>query len=295
MNELACIEAFVTIVDYGSQLEAAKRLHQTGAAINKKLAKLEEKLGVLLLDRDNKTSKLTPIGERYYHAYKELLEKLEETHQIAKLDKARPKGRLMISVNRAIANNWIVPHVKAFLKRYPDINLVFDIAEKPSDYVPGKQDILIASDFIRHENLVRKNCFITRDVLCASPQYLKQQGEPKKLSDLHQLHYIGLCARSPLNTIQLSDNKSLEINQPYIRINDDQTTIELALKHLGFIFIKEYEVSNELQSGKLIEILPKLNKTKAHIAIYYHYQQYLDPKIRVFVDYFSEKFVRTSQ
>jgi len=290
MNELACIQAFIAIVDHGSQLEAAKQLHQTGAAINKKLAKLEQKLGVLLLERDNKTSKLTPIGERYYHAYKEIVEKLDETHQIAKINKAKPKGRLMVSVNRAIANRWIVPHVKPFLKHYPDIQLVLDIAEKTADYIPDKQDILIAPDFMQHENLVKKNGFLTRDIICASPAYLKQQTPLKKLSDLHQLDYIGLCARAPLNTIELNPQKSIEINQPYIRVNDDQTAIELALKGLGFIFIKEYEVIDAIKQGKLVEIFPEFNKTKTYIAMYYHYQQYLDPKIRVFVDYFFEKF-----
>jgi len=289
MNELVCIQAFIAIVDAGTQSKAAEKLHLTSAAVNKQLAKLEAILGVQLLERDNKTSKLTPIGERYYHAYKEVIEKLNDAHQIAKRDKSKPKGRLLINVNRAIAMRCIVPHLKRFIKQYPDINLIFDIAEKSADFIPGKQDILIAPDQSPHETLVKKNGFITRDILCASPHYIKKNGMPKTIADLHQLHYIGSCARAPLNTIHLAPNKTLEINQPFIRVNDNQTAIEMACKNLGFIYIKEYEVLHEIQSGRLIELLAKLNKTKIHIAIYYHYQQYLDPKVRVFVDYFSER------
>ncbi len=287
MHELALIEAFVAIVENGSQLAAANALDQTGAAINKKLNKLETKLGVQLLERDNKGSQLTPIGNRYYEAYKEILEKISEADQIAKLSKAKPSGRLMVSTNRGIAHHLIVPHLNVFLKKYPDIFLVIDIAEKPIDYIPGKQDILIAPDNMIHENLVRKKLFTTRDMICSSKTYLKNNNVPKKLSDLHQLDYIGQCTRAPLNRIQLDTNKCIEISKPFIRVNDTQTEIELALNHLGFIYVKEYQILPYLKSGALIEILPHLNKSKINISLYYHHQQYVDPKIRVFIEHFS--------
>jgi DNA-binding transcriptional LysR family regulator len=289
MNELACIQAFVSIVETGSQLLAAKKLHQTNAAINKKLAKLEAKLGIQLLERDNKSSKLTPKGKHYYAAYKEVLEKLTDIEQIASLDKATPKGRLMVTMSRSIANGFIVPHVKSFLKKYPELFLVMDIAEKTADYIPGRQDILIAPDVMLHENLVRKKLISTRDILCASPVYLKKHGQPKKLSDLQQLDYVGHCTRAPVNTIDLGNGKSIEISKPLLRVNDDATAISLALRHLGFIYIKQYQVINELTSGRLIEILPKLNKNQTNIAMHYHYQQYIPPKIKVFIDYFVSK------
>ena len=287
MNELSCIQAFVSIVENGSQLEASKRLNQTGAAINKKLAKLETKLGVLLLERDTKSSKLTPIGEQYYHIYRDILDKLEDASQIALKDKAKPKGRLLISVNASIAKNYLAPRIAEFTSLYPDIFLVLDIAEKTADFIPGKQDILIAPDYMQYENLVRKKIFETSDILCASPSYIKFFGSPEDLQSLHQHRYIGQCQRQPLNQIILSKKHQTEINKPFMRVNDERIAIELALQGLGFIYIKSSQVDEYLSKKELVQLLPEITKNKTSYSMYYHAQNFTPPKVRAFLDFFS--------
>mgnify|MGYP001981860872 CR=1 FL=1 len=284
---MACAQAFISTVENGSQIAAANKLHQTNAAINKKIARLEAKLGAQLIERDNKSSTLTALGERYYHAYKELLEKLSDIHGIAQENQTKPAGRLMITLSRSIAQAYIILHLAQFHMRYPDIFLVLDIAEITAGHVPGKQDILIAPDRVSHEDLVKEKLFVTRDILCATPRYLKKHAKPKRLSDLHQLDYIGHCSRRPINTITLSDNKKIEIAQPLIRTNDDLTAIQIALQHLGFLYTKEHQVKHLLDSGKLVEILPHLNKAQTNIAIHYHHKTYLNNKIKAFLDFYS--------
>jgi len=268
MNELSCIQAFVSIVENGSQLEASKRLNQTSAAVNKKLAKLESKLGVLLLERDTKSSKLTHIGEQYYHIYRDILDKLEDANQIALKDKAKPKGRLLISVNASIAKNYLAPRIAEFTSLYPDIFLVFDIVEKTADFIPEKQDILIAPDYMQYENLVRKKIFETSDILCASPAYIKSFGNPEDLQSLHQHRYIGQCQRQPLNQITLSKKHQTEINNPFVRVNDERIAIELALQGLGFIYIKSYQVTELLFKKELMQLLPDITKNKTSYSMY---------------------------
>lgn len=295
MNELSCIQAFVYTVESGSQLEASKRLNQTSAAINKKLAKLESKLGVLLLERDTKSSKLTPVGAQYYHIYRDILEKLEEANQIALKDKTKPKGRLLISVNASIAKNYLAPGITEFTALYPEIFLVFDVGEKTVNFIPEKQDILIAPDYMQHENLVRKKMFETSDILCASPTYIKSFGNPKNLQSLHQHRYIGQCQRQPLNKITLSKKSQIEINNPFIRVNDERIAIELALQGLGFIYIKSYQVESFLSKKELIQLLPDITKNKTIYSMYYHAQSFLPPKIRVFIEFFASHYGITAE
>lgn len=290
MNELSCIQAFVSIVENGSQLEAAKQLNQTSAAINKKLAKLEQKLGVALLERDTKSSKLTDIGEQYYHAYRDILDKLDETNQIAKQYAAKPTGRLMITLDRSTASHKIIPHLNEFNKAYPDILLVLDIAEKTGDFIPGKQDILIAPDTITHENLVRRKYFESSHIICASPAYIKQFGTPQKPQDLYHHRYIGQCQRLPLHEITLSKKHKVELKNSFIRTNDTETSIELARQGLGFIYVSSNHVADLLERGDLIQLLGDYTHNTTSYFFYYHSQLYISPKIKVFIDF----YMRTS-
>lgn len=288
MNELSCMQAFVSIVENGSQLEAAKQLNQTGAAINKKLAKLEQKLGVVLLERDTKSSKLTEIGTQYYQAYRDILDRLVEADQIALQDKAVPAGRLLITLDRPTATHQIIPRLDAFTQAYPDIFLVLDIAEKTADFVPGKQDILIAPEHITHDNLVRKKYLESTRMLCASPAYIQQFGEPSRLQDLYQHRYIGKCQCLPLNEIVLSDKHKVEINSSFIRTNDTEVAISMAKQGLGFIYIASHYVDDLVERGALIQLLPTYTDNKATYYFYYHSQSFVPPKIRAFLDFFSK-------
>ncbi len=285
MNETACIKAFIAIVEEGSQQSAAKKLNQTNAAINKKLSKLEASLNTRLLERDNRNSTLTPIGREYYLACKDAVDKLMDAEQLIKNSKIEPKGRLMVTVNRAIAEHYIIPKLKSFIEKYSLINLSLDIAERGVDYSPGKMDILISLNTLDNEDLVQKRFFTTREILCATPKYLKH-ASLTKISDLSALQYICHCTREPINAINIGD-KIVTIDQSILRANDYGILVKAALQHIGYIYIKEFLVASELKAGKLIEILPKLNKNKINVYFYYHYQKFVDPKIRAFIDYFS--------
>ena len=289
MDELACIKAFVATVKHGSQHAAAVKLHQTDAAISKKLSKLEESLGVSLLNRDNKQSQLTDIGKQYYQRYVDILAQLDDTKQLANQINSMPRGRLLVRCSRPIAKNILAPKIKAFNKKYPHIFLVLNISASTADYVPDKDDIVIAPDIMIHENLVRKKLLQTRDVICASPNFLNKHTKIAKLSMLREIPYISHCMRSPLDRVVLNDKAFVDANNVVIRIDDEEIAVELALQHLGFIYVKDYVVAKAIQSKKLIEIFANDNKTHTNIAVHYHYKTYLDAKIRAFTEFFSNE------
>ena len=137
-----------------------------------------------------------------------------------------------------------------------------------------------------HASLVQKRFLTTREILCATPKYLQEFGAPSKISDLKKLQYICHCTREPISSINI-DNKQIIIDQSILRANNNDILIKAALQHIGYTYVKEFLVANELKKGALIEILPKLNKKQINVYIYYHYQKFIDPKNRAFIDYFS--------
>ncbi len=288
MDQLACIKAFIAIKEQGSIKEAAKKLYQTDAAISKKLSKLEVSLKVSLMDRSPGNFTLTPIGEQYYAICQETMEKLASTEQLIQQIAIAPRGELKVTCDRVNTHQYLIPKLKSFIKKYPYIHLNFNTAERVPDFSRGDSDILfgVGMSFPGQEELVQKRLGITRDILCATPTYLKQTGIPKKPKDILNLEYICHSQRLPKNIISFDKGIDVAV-KPFLKFDDTFSLVSAALQDLGYIHVKEYRVQDELKEGKLVEILPQFHKTPISIYIYYRHQTYPDPKVRAFIDHFK--------
>jgi DNA-binding transcriptional LysR family regulator len=214
MDQLACINAFICIVEQGSLHAAANKLHQTDAAISKKLSKLEASLDVLLLERGHGKLRLTDIGQQYYSLCKEATEKIISAKQFIQHVTVAPKGELKVSCVRYNYYRYIMPKLKAFLKKYPEIQLTLKVSERIPEFSQGEADILfgIAMPIPDQENnLVRKQIGLTRDIFCATTTYLKKTGHPKKPKDLVNLRYICHTARKPINILSFDNGLELQV------------------------------------------------------------------------------------
>ena len=288
MDQLACINAFISIVEEGSLHAAAVKLHQTDAAISKKLSKLEASLDVLLLERGRGKFKLTDIGQQYYNVCKEALEKISDAKQLIQQVTVIPKGELKVGCVKHNASRYILPKLKDFLKEYPEIQLSLNVSERVPDFAAGEADIFfgLASPIPdQEENLIRKKIGVTRDIFCATPAYIKEMGQPQKPKDLTKLSYICHTARKPMDILSFDNGVELDI-KPYLKFDDHDMIVNAALQSLGYIHAKEYMVEDQLQSGKLVELLPNYKKTQLPIYVYYRYQTYPDPKVRAFLEWF---------
>ncbi len=290
MDQLSCIKAFVTIVNSGSLHKAAEKLDQTDAAISKKLSRLEDDLKLKLLERSRSGIKLTTVGEQYYMACKEALDKVEATQQFACFAAKTPKGELKVSCNRAIYEYAIASNLKSFLIKYPHILLNISLSEKTPNFIENEIDILfgvstsVLADY--PSDLVQKRVATTKNVLCCTKTYVRKHGVPKKPADLLNLQY--LCHRyKQHHPIIAFDNKIELTVEPFLILNDTQALIISALQDLGYIDVKEYAVKHYLKSGELINILPNYQKKEIILYVYYRNQIYLDPKIRAFLDFFT--------
>jgi LysR family transcriptional regulator for bpeEF and oprC len=291
MDHLAHIKAFIAIVEEGTLHAAAIKLHQTDAAISKKLSKLEASLDVILLERGHGKMKLTDIGQPYYQLCKEVAEKIANAKQLIQQVTAIPRGELKVHAVKHNADRYIMPKLKTFLQQYPEIQLTLTTSELIPDFSRGEVDILfgIAMPILdQGDNLVRKKIGLTRDILSATPTFLDDKGTPQKPKDLLALPYIGHTARRPLNLISFDNGTELQI-QSFLKFDNHENLITAALQGLGYVYVKEYMVDAYLKSGQLVEILAKYKKAEWPIYVYYRYQAYPDPKVRVFMEYFTTK------
>jgi DNA-binding transcriptional LysR family regulator len=288
MTQLACIKAFIDIIERGSIHAAALQLCQTDAAISKKLTKLEKSLNVKLLERGPGNQRLTEMGAHYYHACKAALEKINAAESLIKQAISAPEGEITILVSKYLFAEVIAPKLSEFMTRYPALRLKFNTAERTVNFEKDNVDILfaIAMPPPNKENLIRKKWkHSTRSVVCASPQYLEQHGIPSKTKDLHAHQY--LCHRNqfPKNIITFDDG--LELSLQPLEFDETDAILIAAKHHLGFIAVREFKILAELQAGVLIEVLPQHNQDRVMRYSYYRQEAYPNPKIQAFLDYFS--------
>lgn len=286
MNKLDLAEALIAIADTSSIQQAASKLHQTNAAISKKLTKLEAHLGTQLVHRRRKGLILTEPGQRYYHEAKKALAQFTLAEQSVIQATTMPEGELRIACNQYFGENIILPKLVHFMRRYPGLKIMLDIAEIMPDFNARKMDILFGVSAPGDNNLVRKKITSTRYVLCATPIYLKRKGTPLSSTELLQHDHIGHCARKPNDVIILDHDKKIVL-KPKLLINNTQLIIQAALEDLGFIWIHEYRVSDLLAKKKLIQILEPFTKQPIDVYAYYEYQPYIDPKIKAFLNFFT--------
>lgn len=233
--------------------------------------------------------KLTDIGQQYYQLCKEVTEKIANTKQLIQQVTATPRGELKVHTVKHNADRHILPKLKEFLKQYPEIQLTLTTSELIPDFARSEVDILfgIAMPILdQGDNLVRKKIGLTRDILCATPEFLSEKGTPQKLKDLLALPYIAHTARRPLNLISFDNGTELQV-QPFLKLDNHENLVNIALQGLGYVYVKEYMVKEYLKSGQLVEILAKQTKAAWPIYVYYRYQAYPDPKVRAFIEYFS--------
>ena len=287
MDKLICIETFIESVRCGSLRKAATELCQTEASISKRITRLELDLGVTLMERNRSGLKLTDIGEQYYQMCQQGIASLDSADQYVKSLKREPRGKLNVVCNYFFAKRSITPRLKSFLKKYPRINLSLDVLELFPDFSEYNMDILfgVGMPLPNNSDLIQKRLGVTQEVLCATPKYLKLR-TITKASDLANADYIAHSHRKSLNIIML--DKGVEVSvSPKLLCNNAQASIDMALQHMGFIWIKKYQVADHLQSEKLIQILPKYTKQDVPIYAYYPCQAYPDSKIKAFMDFFS--------
>lgn len=290
MTDFSQIKTFVLVSELGSLAAAARTLGVSPAAISKQLTKLEEELGLQLLLRSTRKLELTEVGINYCFQCRRILEEVEAASALISQIKVVPNGALKVVSGRHFATSYIVPNVKEFLLKYPKIELNLELAERIPDLNTEAIDILIGMSISATGDVIQKRIGTTSYSLCASPDYLKQFGIPKKPEDLKNHRYIAHSMRKPDNEL-IFHNKEVVALTPYLRVNDTETMLNFALDGLGVVKLHHYVVKKHLEQGLLHELLSSYNTSEVPIYVAYPQRRFIASKVRCFIDFITEKYL----
>jgi len=281
---------FVAVVESGSFSRAAVQLGQANSAISRSVKKLEMKLGVSLLNRTTRQLSLTEEGERYFRRVQSILQEMAAAETEIIETRSTPRGLLRIDAATPVVLHFLLPLVKPFRERYPEVSLSLVSSETFINLIERKVDVAIRAGTLTDSSLRARPLFTSYRKMIASPSYLARYGNPTNVDDLNQHICLGFTEPVSLNTwpIAGSDGQLHEIISG-LSSNSGETLKQLCLSGNGIACLSDYMINKELERGDLVEILAdkRLPVEMPFSAVYYS-DRAVSTRIRAFIDFLSE-------
>ncbi|WP_025821880.1 LysR family transcriptional regulator [Shewanella marina] len=291
MDQLGAMRVFIRVVQTGSFSATARELHTTQATISKKIAALELKLAGKLLIRSSRELSLTEIGAEYYDRCVAIISEIDEAEANVRSHIASPQGVIKISAPVTFGNKFIAPILAEFLQRYPDIKVNLALSDAHVDIIADGIDVAIRARELEDSSLVARHLFDNPNVLIASADYLAKFGEPKQPQQL-KLHNCIIYSMSANNNIwhfSFNGEKQTVVISGNCQSDSCDVILQLILDGVGIGLLPIWMVSEQLQSGRLIQLMPDYESKPLPFHAIYPKHRYVPLKIRCFVDYLKEK------
>lgn len=290
MRSLKQLQIFIEVVNKSGFAAAARHLKMTTAAISKQISALEEELGVQLIRRTTRQLHLTQEGIIYFDRAKGILEALEQAEAEISHSKKEPSGKLKILCGPQFGNLYVIPHLKEFLRLYPRLSIDIEFSQSIPDIEKEKIDLILGLSTSIPQQCIQRRLIFARNVLCASPEYLKKYGEPTKPAQLNE-HRIIVHSRSRPNNRLTFKNGEEVLFDPILFFNDTRAMKDCALAGIGIVQLHDYIVAEELKKKKLVEILYKYVENKKTIPLFaaYPHTGHVHINVRKFIDFIVDK------
>lgn len=286
-KNLKGIDVFVAAVEAKNFAQAAEKLHITRSAVGKSIARLEERLGVVLFQRTTRSQSLTDEGTLFYEYCLRAVEEIRAGETLLESGKWQMKGRLRVSMPALFGHLCLAPILMELALENPELNLDLSFSDRAVDLVEEGFDLAI-----RVGTLPNSSALVARPLgehtmaFCASPTYLQRFGEPRTVEELSQhkaLAYARFGQVYPWRV--LVDGQSVEL-QPEVRLlsDDMQALMDAALRGLGVTWLPHWLARDALRDGTLQELLPDAPGVTYAIHAVWPYTLHLPVKVRVAVD-----------
>lgn len=290
MDRLKSMQIFTRVVEMHSFTKAAESLALPSSRVTRAVKDLEGFLGVRLLQRTTRHISLTAEGTLYYDHCRRLLADIEAVESSFPGSAGQARGRLRVDMTLSLARLVVLPRIKDFQCRFPDVNLTLTVADRTVELVQEGIDCVIRAGTPEDSpTIVAKRIGAFDWVTCASPAYLAQHGTPQTLEELTQHRAVGyLSSRTarPLDWHFIVDGEQRSITmQERLTVNDTDAYVECALEGLGMIRAGSYMVLPHLLSGRLRRVLTDYPSPAVPLSVLYPKNRHLSPTVRAFVDW----------
>lgn len=280
------VNEFVAVAETGSFTQAALRMATSVANVSRRVAVLEERLGVKLLLRTTRKVSLTEAGQVYYLQCRALLEGLEQAELAVTQMQQTPKGKVKVTAPVTYGEQKIAPLLHDFLQLYPQLELDLVLSNQKLDLIEQGVDVAVRLGQLDDSSFIARRLSNRHLYVCATPEYLAQYGTPHTLSELNQ-HYCLIGTYDHWRFKENHQSRSIRV-KGRISCSSGVVLLDAVLKSMGLAQLPDYYVSAHLKSGRLVEVLPSYRDDREGVWALYPQNRHLSPKVRLLVDYLAE-------
>lgn len=287
MTSITDLEIFARVARTGNMSAAGREMGLSPAVVSKRVSLLEERLNARLFQRTTRQLTLTETGEGYFKRVVDILSLIEEAEDFVNRRNTKPRGILKVTSPTSFSRLHIAPYLPAFLTRFPEIEVDFHLTDNFVDIIREGFDLAIRIGELQDSSLVQRKLAADTRVICASPKYLEQFGEPQKLADLEDHNCLSAGAQDVWR-LQGPDGQHQLRVKGNIRSNSFEFIREALLAGMGLGLRSTWDIGPELKNGALKVVLPQYRGSD-NVAIYavYPCRDFMPEKVSVFIDHLA--------
>lgn len=287
------IQVFMAVVDAGSFIAGGKAMGLSRSAAGKAVIRLEDRLGVRLLNRTTRTLSLTDEGRLLYERGSQILAAVDEAEASVAGKSGMPRGVLRLTVPDAYGRHVLLTVIGKYLKAWPDVQIEVSFTDRIADIVEEGFDLAIRIGVTSTDSsFVSRVVARCRAMLCASPAYIAARGEPTDLDELAAHDCLVFSSRNQRQAWRFPGEQGGWIKaqgRSRLRLDSGEALLDAARASLGIAFLPDFLVAEDLAAGRLRRILPEHGSGDVPIIALYPDKRLLEPRVRRFIDLMVEE------
>lgn len=301
MENLNDLAYFVQVAEHGGFAAAERATGIPKSKLSRRIAELESRLGVRLIQRSTRRFAVTDIGERTLMHARAMLAEAEAALALSAEESAMPRGTVRLSCPPALLQYAVADMVAKFLLTWPQIEVHVESTNRNVDLWHDGMDVTLrvrfpASDGVlhsTHSDEIVKSLARSSHVLVASPQMLNSIVPPSSPTDLGRLPTLGLgnsTEESSWTLIGPENQRVVVQHQPRLMVNDVGALMRAALAGVGCASLPHKLVDPELADGRFVEVLPGWAPPAGTIQAAFASRRGMRPAVRQLLDFFTREF-----
>jgi DNA-binding transcriptional LysR family regulator len=290
MENLTDIAVFVRVVKADSFTAAAQELELSRSVISKYITRLEQRLGVRLLNRTTRRLSMTEAGLRFFQQSQSALAQLENAETEIRALQASPKGLLRISAPSSFGVFHLAPLIPKLRQTHPDLTIDLSIDDHQIDIVDTGVDVAIRIAELPDSTLIAKRVARCRYVVCAAPEYIDKHGRPKTPEDLRNYNCLLFQFWNAPSQWKFLNKEEQFISVPVrgeIICNNSLALREILLGGGGITMAPTFLVGDDIANNRLVSVLNDYYIKPISVYAVYPHRQYLAAKVRAFLEFLS--------
>ncbi len=289
MTDLNALIIFAKVVEAKSFSEAARRLGMPISTVSRRVAELEDQLGVRLLDRSTRNLRLTDLGSEVLEQATRSVEINDAVESIVSNQLANVTGTLRLSAPPNISDTLLTPLVTAFQASYPNVRVHILIAERFVDHIADGVDIVFRLGALKDSSLVARKILTYRHQLVASPDYLKGRDAPETPQDLLRHRLLSFSYGRPEGSwtfvnVNGRDQETLTF-QPHLTMNDFAGLTPALLAGGGIGDLPPVVQPDLVRDGRLVEVMPNWRFRTLDLSLVHLGNRHMPKALRVFKEF----------